>query len=164
MSRIKQVLTLAIIFFVSSMTAIIGQMQEYPVVLYIGMIMGGLVALAVVIGLAKIVCRFIGKSLTSILFIFASLIIVGLLSHYNIINSIIGFSAGLCLGMMFLLLILRKLAKKAHTSLILGEIFTFLSSYEIRNYISKDRIIERETHVTNNSDYKNIILEDAGIS
>jgi hypothetical protein len=70
----------------------------------------------------------------------------------------VGYYAGLALGACLLIICLRTLGKRAQTSTIFGEVFSFITGYQLRAYIDRQTIISKEDKAIVNNDYKNIIL------
>lgn len=155
MRKVLSFITLAVMSFI---TMIVGQIQAHPVLLYAGVIFGGFLVLALVVYLLKLLWRVIGNSLTSILFLLASGIIIATMIYQGVINAIISFGVGIIIGLLLTLVLIRRLSNKAHTSMIFGELFTFITNYQVRAYVSKDRIKDKADREVETNDTANIIL------
>ena len=71
---------------------------------------------------------------------------------------LITLSGGTVLGIYLYFLIIRKLGRLAEKSVIASEVFSFLSGYRIKSYIVRDSLMERDTKLAYDAEYKNIIL------
>lgn len=135
-----------------------GALQEHPFILYAGMTVAGMLALGMVVWLLRLTARFMGWAMTSVLYLGGALAVIGLLSYHEVIPAIAGFGAGAFLSACLLLVFMRRLARWGMKSLIGGEVFSFASGYQIKSYIGRDTIIEKDTAITLNVDFKNIVL------
>lgn len=154
----KRALTLIVLLILSYVAVAIGKLQGIDALWYAGLGFGCAVLLAMVLGVFKLVAHFIGNSLTSILFTFTSLVIVGVLAYFGKVNAFVGYTVGTVCGVMLFLMMFRKLAKWAQGSMIFGEVFSFVSNYKVRSYLYQNRIESAENMNVYNVDYKNLIL------
>ena len=158
MKTLKTFVGLFVISAVSVGLVILMGWNKYPAVDKIMMILGGIIVLSIIAWALKFVAKYIGNLTTSILFVTLSLVVVGILSASNIIPAIASYSVGTCLGGVLFCLVLRKVGKLAEKYVIAGEIFTFLTSYGIKGFVVNKELVEKETKLVSDADYKNIIL------
>lgn len=154
----KRILMLVLAAVASYAAMVIGKLQEHPVLLYLGMTLAAMLVLGLMVWLAKLVARFIGWAMTSAVYLTAGLGIVGLLSWNDLIPNIIGYSVAMVFSTALCLVFIRRLARWAQKSLLWGEVFSFVSNYQLKSYINRDKIVDRETAITYNVDYKNIVV------
>ena len=62
------------------------------------------------------------------------------------------------MGIAFFLIVFRKLAQWAQTSMIFGEVFQFASNYKIRSYLTDGSLIDKKDAQVINIDFKNVTL------
>lgn len=154
----KRALTLILLLIISYAVVVSGRIQEIDAIWYAGLVFGCAVALVIILALFKMMCRFMSRSLTSMLFTFTALAIVGVLSWFGKINAFVGYATGMVFGIALFWVFFRKLAGWAQRSMLFGEVFQFTSGYKIRSYLTKDTLIPKETAVTLNVDFKNLTL------
>ena len=152
--------TLPLIFTLigSVITALAASVAEHPVIMYIGMTIAGLVALLLISKLITAIWHYLTNTIVPISLVAAGLVTTGLLSYFKVLPPIWGFATGGILGITLYWLLMRRLAAKAHTSVILGELFSFVSNYKIRSYIQHKSIVERNNAVETTQDIKNLEL------
>ena len=143
------VTTTLFLLFISLVTIAIAMVMDYNVLLYLGMILGGVALLTISIGLIKIVFKYLTYSLASSLFTGFSIMIIGILSWESILNPFIGFILGLFFSILFILSILRQLGKSAEKSSIMRTVFSHVSSYNapiffVRGVATTDIPIDKE--------------------
>jgi len=131
----KRILSFIAITVASVVIMIVGQAQEHKALLYIGVVIGGLVGLAIIVYLAKFLCRTIGSSITSTVFLIACGVVVTVLIAQGIISTAVAYPTGIFLGFMLSASIIRAIAKRAESSFLFGDMFAWVTSYEIRAYI-----------------------------
>lgn len=154
----KRILAFILIAIASYASMVVGKLQEHPFWLYLGMVVAGMLALGLVVWLVKLTAKFIGWALTSVLYLVGAMAVIGLLSWYGKIPTIAGFGAGVLLSGCLLLTFMRRLAKWAQTSMFFGEVFQFLSAYQIRSYIHNDTLVPKEQQINLTLDFKNIVV------
>lgn len=154
----KRAIILLILLVISYAVVVVGMLRENEALWYTGIGFGCAVALAVILGIVKMVWRFMARSITSILFVLTSLVILGVLSWYGLISAFIGYAIGTVFGVVLFWLVFRKLANWAEKSMLFGEIFSFLTNYKIRSYLTKAGMVDKETKIIYNVDYRNIVL------
>lgn len=154
----KRALTLIILLILSYAVVVSGRIQEIEAIWYSGLVFGCAVVLVIILALFKMMCRFMSRSLTSMLFTFTALAIVGVLSWFGKINAFVGYATGMVFGIAFFWVFFRKLAGWAQRSMLFGEVFQFTSGYKIRSYLTKETLVPKEVAMTLNVDFKNITL------
>ena len=158
MKTLKTFVGLFVISAVSVGLVFLMGWNKYPAVDRTMMILGGIICLSIIAWALKFVAKYIGNLTTSILFITLSLVVLGILSAKSISPSIVSYSVGTLFGGILFVLILRKVGKLAEKSVIAGEIFTFITSYGIKGFVVNKELVEKETKLVSDADYKNIIL------
>ncbi len=154
----KRALTLIVLLIISYAVVVSGRIQEIEAIWYSGLVFGCAVVLVIILALFKMACRFLSRSLTSMLFTFTALVIVGLLSWFGKINAFVGYATGMVFGVALFWVFFRKLAGWAQRSMLFGEVFQFASNYKIRSYLTKETLVPKEVAMTLNVDFKNITL------
>jgi hypothetical protein len=89
------------------------------------------------------------------------------LSWHNIVNSIIGYASGIAVGSLLSVSGLRWLGKKAQKSMVMGELFSFFTSYQLKAYLARESVIAKEDKDLEDNDKKNIVVvlkESMGLS
>ena len=120
-------------------------------------ILGGFLALALLVWLFKKLCKLIDSSLASTIFLLALGAATFFLIKYDIINPLIGYYGGLGIGILLAVSCIRWIGKKAETSMIVGEVFSFFTGYGLKSYIERDTIVTKEFKEIEHDDEKNII-------
>jgi len=154
----KKIFTFILLSIVSYAVMVVGRLQEHPVLMYLGVVVGGALALGFLVWLVRMTAKFVGWAFTSVLYLLSAMAVLGILSWKGVIPGIVGFGAGAFLGGCLLLVLVRRLGRWAQKSIIGGEVFSFASGYQIKSYICRDTIVDRETAITINVDFKNIVL------
>lgn len=156
----KKIISYAALFLIAFIVTLIGSFQERQALIYGGVIFAGFLVLSIAVYLFKFLMRLIGKSLTSFLYLSALAAIAVVLSLNALISPVIALSSGAVIGVLLLMVSTRALGRKAMTSTIFGEVFSFLTGYELRAYVSERRkaIITDEQKEVESNDYHNIIL------
>jgi hypothetical protein len=160
---VKRILAFIVIALVSYGTMICGKLGEHPVLLYIGMIIGGALALGFIVWLMKLMARFMGWAMTSALYLASAITIMGLLAWYEVIPTFAGVMASFGLSILLVVMIIRKLANWAQKSVVGSEVFSWVSGYEIKNIIQKDKILDKDTVIELNAEIKNLIAVLRGL-
>lgn len=135
----------------------VGVLQEHPFWMYLGIVVGAILGIGIVVWLMKLTARFIGWAMSSALYTTLALTIVGLLIWNDVIPAFAGYVTAILLSAFLVLSIVRNISRWAQSSIIGGEIFSFISNYKIRSYILGNNVIDKETAYTYNEDYHNII-------
>ena len=138
-------------------TMINNYLTSHPNVKMALIILGGFLALALAVWFFKKLCRLIGSSMTSTIFLLALGATTYFLLKYHIVNPFIGYYGGLGIGLLFGITCIRWLGKKAETSLIIGEIFGFFTNYKLKTFIERETIVTKETKRIEHDDYDNIV-------
>lgn len=154
----KRFLTFLLIAIASYISMVIGKLQEHPFLLYLGVVVGGMLALGLVVWLVKLTAKFIGWAMASVLYLVSGLAVTGLLTWNNVIPSFAGFIIAVVFSTTLSIILIRRLAKWAQKSLLGGELFSFISNYQLKSFIHKDTIIDKDTVITYNIDYKNVVV------
>ena len=154
----RKILTAALIALSSFITILVGQAQEHPVLLYTGIIIGGFLVLALAIYLIKFVAKTIGGTFTSFFSLLALGSIVFVLVWHGIASPVIGYISGILIGISISMSVLRWLGKKAQKSMVMGEVFSFMTSYQLKAYLARESVIAKEDKDLENNDKKNIIV------
>lgn len=154
----RRFLSLIIVLILSYSAVAIGAVKDWRTVEIIGIIFGVAVILAIILELLKLVGLFISNSLSSMLFVASSLAIVGLLVKYGELAGIVAYATTAGLSITLGLLVIRKLAEWSYSSLIISELFAFLSNYKIRYYIGERGLVSRQAQITYNMDFKNLVV------
>src|SRR4030042_6901088 len=154
----KNVLSYSALFVIAFIISLIGSFQENQVLIYGGVALAGFLILSIALYLFKFLAKLIGKSLSSSLYLCALAAIVALLSIHSLISPVIALSSGAVIGIMMILITIRVLGRKALTSVIFGEVFGFLTGYQLKAYIARRTILTDEQKSIETNDYKNIIL------
>lgn len=92
----------------------------------------------------------------ALLIVGIALIITGFVVRFAPINPLIGFAVGLGLGMIFTMLIIRKLGGKVWISPVAMEIFIKLTACKPLSYTIRKSISKGHNEVTD-KDYGNIV-------
>lgn len=148
---------LASIFVVLGLM-IAGAITENKTLQYLAVVVGGMVGLGIVIGAVQYTLKYLGTLWGSVTYTLLAMIIVGLLIRNGIINPFIGYTVGVVLGGLLILLIVRRIAQWSQKSLIGGEIFAAVSNYQIRNIIDREKIVPKQEVINYNLDQKNIMV------
>jgi len=154
----KRILSLFVVLVLSYAAIVIGIARESQTIKIVGMVFGAAVLLAIVLEIIKLVGLFISKSLSSMLFVATGLGIVGLLAWQGQITGIVAFTSTIILSIALSFLVIRKLAEWSYSSLIIGEIFSLVSSYRIHSYIGNHGLVSKEDIANQNADYNNLIV------
>lgn len=154
----KRLLTIALIIIGSIIFTAWGKAQENPAILYTGLAIGILLTLVLTVYLIKTLLKLTKYSFASLLFVLLSGIILYALSRQNVITPVISYFTGIALGVLLLLVIMRWIARKSHTSLLFGEVFAFATGYQVKAFVRHDRIAGKDECESENNDIKNIIL------
>lgn len=162
----KKVFWLILISIASYVSMVVGRMNDYPILVYLGVAIGCALALGLVVWLLKMTAKFVGWATTSLLYLFMALVIMGFLVWYDVVPAFVCYIMGVVFSACLALTFIRRLARWAQKSMVGGEIFSFLSNYQIRSFIKDDTLIPKETQVNLSLDYKNIIvvLKDLGFN
>jgi len=153
----KRILSFLAITVASVVIMIVGQAQEHKALLYIGVVIGGLVGLAIIVYLVKFLCRTIGSSITSTVFLIACGIVVTVLIAQGIISTAVAYPTGIFLGFMLSASIIRAIAKRAESSFLFGDMFAWASGYQIRAYIKHNALTPKTEAINEHNDYKNLV-------
>lgn len=154
----KKALSLFMVLVLSYVALAVAVVQGWQTVKVVSMVFAVAVSLAILLEIVKLIGFFISNSASSILYVLVALGLVGVLSWYGEVPVFAGYATGTTLGAVLLLLMIRKLAKWAQRSVVGGEVFGFMSNYEIRSYISKGTIVPKEQQINLTLDYRNIIV------
>ncbi len=154
----KKALTLIFLLILSYTAVAVGRVNEIQPLWYAGLGFGAAVLLAMVIGVIKMTGRFMSQSVSSGFFVTVALAIVGVLSWQSVIPAFLGYSVGTILGICLFMIVFRKLAQWAQTSMIFGEVFQFVSAYQVRSYLTKETLVEKQDMQVINIDFKNVCL------
>ncbi len=119
--------------------------------------LGGFLVLALIVWLFKKLCNLIGSSMTSTIFLLTLGATTYFLIKYQVVNPFISYYGGLGIGLLLGITCIRWLGKKAETSMIVGEVFSFFTGYKLKSYIERDTIVTKTTKEIENNDEKNII-------
>lgn len=152
----KRLLSFVAITISSVVLMIVGQAQEHQSLVYIGVVIGGLLGITLIVHLGKFLCRIIGSHLTSTAFLIACAITITILTAQGIISIAIAYPAGIAIGFMLSIAIIRAVAKRAETSFLFGDMFSWATGYEIRAYIRNDVLTAKQDAVSDHNDFKNI--------
>ncbi len=154
----RRIIPLVFTLIGATITALAASVAEHPVIMYAGMTVAGLVALLLLAKLITAIWHYLTNTIVPISLIATALITTGLLSFFKVIPAIWGFATGSLLGITLYWLLMRQLAAKAHSSVILGELFSWLSNYKIRSYMQRKAIVERTEALETEQDIKNLML------
>lgn len=155
---IRRILGIIVVAIGSYIAVAVGILQDHTVLLYSGMVVAGILTLGLVVWLVKVTARFIGWAFTSVLYLMAAMAIVGYVTWQGMIPAFAGFMLGCLLGVCLVMVIIRRLAKWAQNSILWSEVYSFLSAYEIRSFLVKDTIVDRDTNYSMTVDFKNVVL------
>jgi hypothetical protein len=154
----KHIITTITLAIATIAAFIAGEVQQHPALLYAGVILGGLFALAVLTRILGWSWRFLQKSITTKLFALGLVIVCALIAYHGIVNPIVGYGAGVSIGILLSFSLVRSVSKHAHNSMIFGEVFSFLTGYQVKNYIARQTIVPKEDKEADSNDRQNIIL------
>ena len=164
----RKFLTVVIIGLISLFTMVAGGINENPALQYIGITIGLLLGLAIVIWLFRTIAKFIGKQLTSYFTVLLASIIIFVLAWHGVISGLFGVLSGVILGVLHLWFFVRWLGNKSQKSLLLGEVFSYVTNYQISGFIKetvKEITLETKEDLYDEAhDRKNIvaILKELG--
>jgi len=136
----------------------VGAIQEHPVIMWGGIIAGGLLVVAVVLWLIKKSGHAIFTTLTSSLFLFVAAVVCGFLAYHSVINSLAGYIAGFVIAGGLTFLLYRRIGKSAQRSMVWGELFTFLTGYEVRAVIHRNTVVDKEERQNEKAEFNNIVV------
>lgn len=154
----KRVITFVLLGIVSMIMAGIGQAQNFPMLIYIGVGLGGFLVLSLVVYLINFLFRLLGTNISSFLFMSAICAIAGILIWHGFVNPIISYGMGIAIGLIITVFALRKIGKVAQSSTIFGELFGFVTGYKVKAYVTRNSIISADAKESDTAEYKNIIL------
>lgn len=154
----KRVLTFALLLAISLALAIIGQFQNHPALVYIGMSMGALIILSLIVYLIKFLFHFIGINVSSFVFMLVLGGIAGVLIWHGFTSPFMGYVIGVAVGLFLTIFTLRKIGVLAQTSTIFGEVFGFLTGYKVKAYVARQSIISKDDMDDEHADRQNIVL------
>lgn len=154
----KRIITFVLLGIVSMIMAGVGQAQNYPLLIYIGVGLGGFLALSLVVYLVNFLFRLLGANISSFLFMSAICAIAGVLIWHGFANPFISYAIGISVGLLLTVFLLRKVGVLAQTSTIFGEIFGFITGYQVKAYIARQSIISKAEKDGEHADHHNIIL------
>lgn len=153
MKRLLGAISLIVTGFILSA---VGYFLKHPALMFIAILFGSMVALALIVWGTRWLAKFVGKSIISLLYILSAIVIVGILSWKHIINTPIGYCFGIVLGGLLIIVLFRKIASKAQKSVFIGDIFAFVSGYKIHSYIEDNYLIDKSKRITENIDFRNL--------
>jgi hypothetical protein len=140
----KNILITIALLIGTILTTAFTKIQQHPALFYTVIIVVGFLSLALVIMVLKRILHTIQVSLISTLFISTATIILIVLAHYKVLNSIVGVLTGITAGFLMAVSLLRNLGRWAQKSVMFGEVFSFITSYRVKGYIDGNRIIPEE--------------------
>lgn len=166
MQTIKKVFALIVVFVVSYSLMAIAALNGWQAVKLIFLGFAAAVTLAIVLQVVKLFGFFVKWSMASVLYCLAGLAVIGWLAYIGEISGFVSYIFTTIFAGALILLIVRRIAKKAQKSVIMGEIFAFVSDYKIRLYLKDTELQEKETAINLRKDEKNlyVILADLGFS
>lgn len=154
----KKLLSIIILATISLGFMLAGGATSNQSLIYAGFILGTLVGIGIIASIISLTCHFIGTSLSSFLYLAIALALGAYLTIQSILPAYIGYALGFSIGIVMLLIIIRKIARASHNSIIFGEVFSFVSGYKVKSYIDNNSIIPKEQKLNDRSDYCNITL------
>lgn len=162
----KKIVTIIGGFIASLVSMVIGAANDYPVITYIGVIIGVFLLLALLTWLIQWIAGLFNRRITNSIFLILVCITLVILIANDAINGYIALGSGVFVGVCFILGIIRFLSKRAYKSVIIGEVFSFITGYELKSFIEREKIVPRESKLSEYQDYKNItvLLRDLGLT
>jgi hypothetical protein len=154
----KRILRIIAVIIGALIFTVWGNIQEHPAIMYIGIIIGCFLGIALTAFIFKSLWKLIGVSITSIFFLVLISGILFTLSWHGIINSALSYGIGIIIGLLLILIVIRWLASKSYNSILFGEIFGFITGYKLKAFVSKGKLDTKENLVSENNDYNNIKL------
>lgn len=148
----------------SYISCIVGWANDNPFWAWLGLIVAGMLALALLVWIATKIAECLGWALTNALYLVVALSVTGLLAWHAIVPAFVGYSLGALFGVCLFLTMFRMVGRNAQYSIMIGEVFSFLSAYRIRSYLtheSEDRpptLIDKRTAINITVDMKNLVL------
>lgn len=136
----------------------VGAIQEHPAIMWGGMIVGSLLVIAVILWLIKKSGRAIFTTLTSSLFLIAAAVACGFLAYNGVINSMAGYISGFLIACSLTFVLYRRIGKSAQRSMVWGELFTFLTGYEVRAVIHRNTVVDKEERQNEKAEFNNIVV------
>lgn len=149
----------------SIVTTIIGAIQNNPILIHVGIIIGGFLTLCLLTWAIKKLFSLVKVNLSSSIFLTLVSITLFVLAWYGFINTMTALSGGIVVGLLMLLTFVRFISRHAQSSMFFGEIFSFFTGYQVRAFIERKSIISKESRTEEHNDYKNIIavLRSSGL-
>jgi len=156
---LKRIFILVGTAIASYISIVYGYLENHPLVLYIGIAVACIIGLGILVWLMKKTAQFIGWAFSSMLYVLISLVIVGVLLWNDVIPAFAGYISAILLSVFLIVSLVRNLSRWAQRSIIGGEIFAFLSNYQIRSYLDRGgrTLVDKDAAYAYNEDYKNIV-------
>ena len=79
------------------------------------------------------------------LLVFLALVIMALISRFTSINSVITYSVGIVLGSILMLLVIRKIGRRAYKSALYQELIFNITAFRLRQKPIKEEVLRIQT-------------------
>jgi hypothetical protein len=116
------------------------ELQQHPTMFYIGLTIAGILGLGFLVWAFKHIAKFIGWSLSSVIYLVLAIATLTTLGFYNILPAGIGVVSSTILGVILTIMGIRRLASKAQTNLFWSDVFAWLTGYRLRNLIQNEEL------------------------
>lgn len=127
----KKFLAVIVIGLISWAVAACVDFTQHTNWYYAGLIIGGIITLALVVVMIKAIFRFFKFIFTNTLYLSLATIVIGFLTFKSVLPVQIGIVSCVVTSILLTLAVVRGIARKAQTSKLFNELFSWVTGYRI---------------------------------